>query len=293
VPVVFIKTSKKYREVLAMSTYYPRTAQPLSLSGAWRRVVAQSALAIVAVTQEMTFIEHLEELRKRIVWAVVSVGVAFAGCWIFAGNLYDIASAPIRANPAVTLAVSRPQDIFSLNMEVTLVAAIFFSSPLVLTQAWLFISPGLHPHERRYAIPFVLSASVLFIIGGAFGYFIAFPVALKFLLDWIVASHITPIIDAVEYFDLFFSIMVALGIVFQIPAVIFVLSRIGLVSAKLLAKYFKHAVVGCVIVAAVITPTTDAGNMLIIAGPMLLLYSLGIGIAWMFGKKRLADDAVN
>jgi sec-independent protein translocase protein TatC len=254
--------------------------------------MAQSALAIVAITQEMTFIEHLEELRKRIIWAVVSVGAAFAVCWIFAGSLYDLASAPIRANPAVTLAVLRPQDIFSLYMKVTLVAAIFFSSPLVLTQAWLFISPGLHPHERRYAIPFVLSASVLFIIGGAFGYYIAFPAALKFLLDWIVTSKITPIIDAVEYFDLFFSIMVALGIVFQIPAVIFVLSRIGLVTARMLAKYFKHAVVGCVIVAAVITPTTDAGNMLIIAGPMLLLYVLGIGIAWMFGRRRVAD-AVN
>jgi sec-independent protein translocase protein TatC len=210
---------------------------------------------------------------------------------MFAGNLYDLASAPIRANPAVTLAVSRPQDIFSLYMKVTLVAAIFFSSPLILTQAWLFISPGLHPHERRYAIPFVVSSSILFIIGGAFGYYIAFPAALSFLLEWIVASHITPIIDAVEYFDLFFSIMVALGIVFQIPAVIFVLSRVGLVTAGMLAKYFKHAVVGSVIIAAVITPTTDGGNMLIIAGPMLLLYILGIGIAWMFGKKRILDDA--
>jgi sec-independent protein translocase protein TatC len=275
-----------------MPTLTTPTLQPLSFSALWRRIAAQSALAIVAITQEMTFIEHLEELRKRIIWAVVSVGAAFAVCWIFAGSLYDLASAPIRANPAVTLAVMRPQDIFSLYMKVTLVAAIFFSSPLVLTQAWLFISPGLHPHERRYAIPFVLSASVLFIIGGAFGYYIAFPAALKFLLDWIVTSKITPIIDAVEYFDLFFSIMVALGIVFQIPAVIFVLSRIGLVTARMLAKYFKHAVVGCVIVAAVITPTTDAGNMLIIAGPMLLLYVLGIGIAWMFGKRRVAD-AVN
>ena len=275
-----------------MNTSYPRLAQPTTFSGVWRRAMAQSALAIVAITQEMTFIEHLEELRKRIIWAVVSVGATFAVCWIFAGSLYDLASAPIRANPAVTLAVLRPQDIFSLYMKVTLVAAIFFSSPLVLTQAWLFISPGLHPHERRYAIPFVLSASVLFIIGGAFGYYIAFPAALSFLLNWIVTSHITPIIDAVEYFDLFFSIMVALGIVFQIPAVIFVLSRIGLVTAGMLAKYFKHAVVGSVIVAAVITPTTDGGNMLIIAGPMLLLYVLGIGIAWMFGKRRVAD-AVN
>jgi sec-independent protein translocase protein TatC len=171
---------------------------------------------------------------------------------------------------------------------VTLVAAIFVSSPLLLTQAWLFISPGLYPHERRYAIPFVLSASTLFLAGGAFGYYLAFPAALAFLLDWIVASGITPMIDAVEYFNLFFSIMVALGLVFQIPAIVFVLSRIGLVDARFLIRYFKHAVVGCLVVAAVITPTSDFGNMLIIAGPMLALYSAGIAVAWLFGRRRVA-----
>lgn len=246
-------------------------------------------LAVTAIAKEMTFIEHLEELRKRILWAVVSVAATFAACWIFAGDLYEIASAPIRMNPAVTLSVSRPQDIFGLHMKVTLVASIFFAAPLILTQAWLFISPGLHRHERRYAIPFVLSASVLFIAGGAFGYFVAFPVALTYLLDWIVASKLTPIIDAVEYFDLFFSIMVALGIVFQIPAVIFVLSRIGMITAGMLVRYFKHAVLGCVVVAAIITPTTDFGNMLVIAGPMIVLYGVGIGVAWLFGKKRRTE----
>jgi sec-independent protein translocase protein TatC len=160
---------------------------------------------------------------------------------------------------------------------------------LILTQAWLFISPGLYPRERRYAIPFVLSASLLFITGGAFGYYVAFPMAMQFLLDWIVESRLTPIIDAVEYFDLFFSIIVALGIVFQIPAVVFVLSRIGLVSARMLLRFFKHAVLACMVVAAVITPTTDFANMLIIAGPMIVLYAVGIGIAWIFGKRRVSE----
>ena len=127
---------------------------------------------------------------------------------------------------------------------------------------------------------------MLFVAGGAFGYYVAFPVALRFLLDWIVSAHLAPIIDAVEYFDLFFSIMVALGIVFQIPAVIFVLSRIGLIDAWMLLRHFKHAVLGCFVVAAAVTPTTDFGNMLIIAGPMLVLYCVGIGVAWAFGKRR-------
>ncbi len=257
-------------------------------AASWHRTMLQMALAAGLAAERMSFIEHLEELRRRIVWAVASVAVAFACCWIYSGQLYDIASAPIRANPAVTLALSRPQDIFGLHVKVTLVASIFFAAPLVLTQAWLFISPGLYPHERRYAIPFVLSASLLFIAGGIFAYVVAFPMALRFLLDWIAESRLTPIIDAVEYFDLFFSIMVALGLVFQIPAVVFVLSRIGLVTAAMLARYFRHAVIVSLIVAAVITPTADPGNMLVIAAPMVALYALGIVVAWLFGKRRVA-----
>jgi sec-independent protein translocase protein TatC len=271
----------------------PMTQTTQALQGSWRRALAHLVVAVAAIGQEMTFIEHLEELRKRILWAVVCVAATFAICWVFSRELYDIASAPIRSNPAVTLSVSRPQDIFGLYMKVTLVASIFFSSPLILTQAWLFISPGLHKHERRYAIPFVLSASVLFITGGVFGYYVAFPTALGFLLNWIVESRLTPIIDAVDYFDLFFSIMVALGIVFQIPAVVFVLSRIGLITARMMVRYLKHAVLACVVVAAIITPTTDFGNMLVVAGPMLVLYVVGIGVAWVFGRRRVAESAVD
>jgi sec-independent protein translocase protein TatC len=263
---------------------------PMAMPQALRRYLAYSATIVAALAQEMSFIEHLEELRRRILWAILCVAVTFAGCWIFSGALYEFASAPIRSHPAVSLSISRPQDILGLHLKVTLVAAIFFASPLVLTQAWLFISPGLYPHERRYAIPFVLSASLLFIAGGAFGYLVAFPVALGFLIDWIVASKLIPIIDAVAYFDLFFSIMVALGVVFQIPAVVFVLSRIGLVTARGLARYFKHAVVGCLVVAAVITPTPDFANMLLIAGPMIVLYAAGIAVAWIFGKRRAAAN---
>jgi sec-independent protein translocase protein TatC len=266
-------------------------AWPTIVPVSWRRIAVYVLTALTAAAQEMSFVDHLDELRRRILWAIACVAVTFAGCWIFAGDLLDIASAPIRANPTVTLSVSRPQDIFALQMRVTLVASLFLSSPLLLTQAWLFISPGLYRHERRYAIPFILSASVLFVAGGAFGYYVAFPTALEFLLDWIVESKLTPIIDAVEYFDLFFSILVALGIVFQIPAVIFVLSRIGLLTARTLGRYFKHAVLGSVIVAAVITPTTDFANMLIIAGPMIVLYAVGIVVAWVFGRRRVEEPS--
>lgn len=258
-------------------------------SSRWWKTLIHASVAVAAAAQQMSFLEHLDELRKRILWAAASVAATFAVCWVFSGELYDLASAPIRANELVTLSISRPQDIFGLHVKVTLVASLFFASPLVLIQVWQFISPGLHRHERRYAIPFVFSATLLFVLGGAFAYFIAFPFALRFLLEWIVASRLTPIIDAVEYFDLFTTIMVAMGIVFQIPAVIFVLSRIGLVTARMLVAHLKHAVLGCIILAAIITPTSDVGNMLIIAGPMVLLYMVGIGVAWAFGKRRVPE----
>ena len=140
-----------------------------------RRQALEVTAIVAMASREMSFLEHLEELRRRLIWSVVFIGAAFALCWVFAGDLYDIASAPIRTNPAVTLSISRPQDIFSLYVKVTMVAAIFLSAPLVLVQAWMFISPGLYPHERRYAVPFVLFASVLFVCGGAFGTTSRFP----------------------------------------------------------------------------------------------------------------------
>lgn len=252
----------------------------------WRRHLLEWATALAMASQEMSFLEHLDELRRRLIWSVASIAVAFGICCLFVEDIYRVAIAPISTQADATLTIARPQDIVGLYFQVILVAAIFLAAPFVLAQAWLFISPGLHAHERRYAIPFVLSATLLFLTGGAFGYFIAFPAALRFLLQWIVASNLKPMIDIGEYFNLFFTVMVALGIVFQIPAVMFVLSRIGLVDAPGLARSAKYAVLGSVIVAAIITPTSDPWNMLVIAGPMILLYGVGIVIAWMFGRRR-------
>ena len=266
------------------------SAQPTypfpDVSRDWRRIALQIAAGLAALTREMSFIEHLEELRRRLIWSVVFISAAFGVCWLAATDLIEIASAPIRANPTVTLSVSRLQDIVGVHFRVTLVASLFLSAPFVLTQAWLFISPGLYPHERRYAVPFVLFASVLFLAGGAFGYFIAFPTALRFLLQWIAESHLTPIIDAGEYLSLLLTIVVALGLSFQIPAVVFVLSRIGLVNARFLLAKLKYAVFACVVLSALLTPTTDPGNMLVLAGPMIVLYCVGIVVAALFGRAR-------
>jgi sec-independent protein translocase protein TatC len=252
----------------------------------WPRDLLHWLTALAVASQEMSFLEHLDELRRRLIWSVASIAVAFGVCCFFVEDIYGVAIAPISRQAEATLTIARPQDIVGLYFQVILVAAIFLAAPFVLAQGWLFISPGLHPHERRYAIPFVLSATVLFLTGGAFGYFIAFPAALRFLLQWIVASDLKPMIDIGEYFNLFFTVMVALGIVFQIPAVMFVLSRIGIVDAGGLARNAKYAVLGSVIVAAIITPTSDPWNMLVIAGPMIVLYGVGIVTAWLFGRRR-------
>ena len=259
---------------------------PAGPARSWRRYALEWAAALAVASQEMSFLEHLDELRRRLIWSVASVAVAFGVCCFFVNELYEIAIAPISMQAGATLSIARPQDIVPLYVKVILVPAIFLAAPFVLAQAWLFISPGLYPRERRYAIPFVLSATVLFLLGGAFGYFVALPAALGFLIDWIVASKLVAMIDVGEYFNLFFTVIMALGIVFQIPAVMFVLSRIGIVDAAFLLRNAKYAVLGSVVIAAIITPTSDPWNMLLIAGPMILLYGVGIAIAWMFGRAR-------
>jgi len=168
-------------------------------------------------------------------------------------------------------------------------AAVFLSSPFILGQVWLFISPGLYKHERRYALPFIFFSSLLFVTGGLFGYFVAFPFALQFLIEWEKKMGATVLINASEYFDLFIMVELGLAVIFEIPAVIFVLARIGLVSGPFLLRNTRYAILASAVVAAVITPTTDIPNMLMMAVPMVGLYLLGVAVAYVFGKKRTKE----
>jgi sec-independent protein translocase protein TatC len=237
---------------------------------------------------QMSFLDHLEELRKRIIHSLIAVGVAFGVCWTFADTLFKVVSVPIRKT-GVELIVTSPTEAFNLELKLALLAAIFLGAPFILGQVWLFIAPGLYKHERRYALPFVLSSSVLFILGGAFGYFVAFPYALQFLIDWAKNMGVTPRISASEYFDLFIMVELGLAVIFEIPALIFVLSRIGLVSGRFLLKNTRYAVLIAFVLAAIITPTTDIPNMMMMAGPMVALYLLGVVVAFIFGKKRTKE----
>jgi len=237
---------------------------------------------------QMSFLDHLEELRKRIIHSLIAIGVAFSVCWYFAHKLFNIVSAPLRKTGAEIIVTSLTGS-FNLEIKIAILAAVFLAAPFILAQVWLFISPGLYKHERRYALPFILSSSILFILGGVFGYYIAFPFAAQFLIDWTKEMGIVPRIDAAEYFDLFIMIELGLAVIFEIPALIFVLARIGLVSGPFLLRNTRYAVLIAFVVAAVITPTTDIPNMMLMAGPMIALYMLGVVVAYLFGKKRTKE----
>jgi sec-independent protein translocase protein TatC len=191
--------------------------------------------------------------------------------------------------PDNKLIVGTVQGAFNLYIKVAFYAAIFFAVPFLLVQAWGFISPGLYPHEKKYAVPFIVMASVFFIAGCAFAYYIAFPRAANFLLGVAAEGNLRPLVSADEYFDLILTITLGLGAVFEIPTVTFFLSRLGLVTPKLLIKFWKIAVLVIFVIAALLSPTTDIPNLLVFAAPMLLLYGLSIGIAYVFHKKRQAE----
>jgi sec-independent protein translocase protein TatC len=238
----------------------------------------------------MSFLDHLEELRKRIINSLIGIGIALGASWWAADYLFRLVSRPIVA-AGVQLNMTKPTEGFNLELKLAVLAAVFLAAPYILAQVWLFIAPGLYKHERRYALPFIVFSSLLFVVGGLFGYFIAFPFAVEFLIGWGKNMGLTTIISASEYFDLFVMVELGLGVVFEIPALIFILARMGLVTAGFLLRNTRYAILIAFVIAAIITPTTDVANMLVMAAPMILLYLLGIVVAFLFGKKRRTEAA--
>ncbi|MBA3335442.1 MAG: twin-arginine translocase subunit TatC, partial [Acidobacteria bacterium] len=179
---------------------------------------------------------------------------------------------------------------FTLYVTVSLYAAIALSVPFLLWQIWGFISPALYRHERAYVTPFIGLSTVSFITGAAFAYYILFPPALKYLLG--VSEDFRLMLGASSYLDFIILMILGMGIVFQMPAITYVLSRIGLVSAAFLIKNWKIAIIVILIVAAVVSPTPDILNLMLFAAPMMILYIISIFIAWFFGRKRQSDSQV-
>ncbi|HVE57922.1 MAG TPA: twin-arginine translocase subunit TatC [Pyrinomonadaceae bacterium] len=329
---------------------------------------------------QMSFLEHLDELRRRLMWSILFVFLAFMVCFYFSGSIFNFLAIPVQRELAeakqkrigggetftglkegdtarfifnektnlgsvvipigasveakitkceeTKLCVLTEEDIFigevivpkgakvaeivsggsnsagkdeqlivttavesfTLYVTVSLYAAIALSVPFLLWQIWGFISPALYKHERRYVTPFIGLSTVSFVIGAAFAYYILFPPAMSYLLG--LGQDFNLMLRATDYFDFITLIMLAMGLIFQMPAITYVLARIGIVSAGFLLKSWKFATVIILIVAAVVSPTGDIPNMMLFAAPMMFLYVVSIFIAWFFGKKRQKEPEI-
>jgi sec-independent protein translocase protein TatC len=332
---------------------------------------------------QMSFLEHLDELRRRLMWSIVFVIVAAMACWFASRRIYNFLAVPIEralaeaqrkdvpidgktgsetivplnylnendagryvfatetrigtavipagatvtarygkdaqgrlglfteepmyiANEILPKGVRLPIDFsatenagqndrlivntafepFSLYVKVSLYAAVCISLPFLLWQIWAFVSPGLYPHERGYVFPFIGLSSISFVVGAIFAYKIIFPPAVRYLLG--LGQDFRLLLKADDYFDFIIMIMLGMGLIFQMPAITYVLSRIGLVTASYLVRIWKTSTIVILIVAAIVSPTNDIPNMLLFAAPMLGLYVISIFVAWIFGKPRTA-----
>jgi sec-independent protein translocase protein TatC len=241
---------------------------------------------------KMSFLEHLEELRQRLVRMVIALCVGFAICWSFREQIFAVMTAPLRKTGFKDQFIfTGPAEALLLYMKMAFFVGIFVASPYILWEIWAFIAPGLYRHEKMYAIPFVLFGSLFFIAGAAFGHFFLFPITFQFLGGFGGPDiRFMPKID--DYYSFYSWFLLGLGLVFQIPVVIFVLARIGLVTPRFLLKGWKWAVVSSFVIAAFITPTPDMVTQSALALPMIGLYFLGVGVAAFFGRARRTETSV-
>lgn len=234
----------------------------------------------------MSFLEHLEELRVRLIHSVVALAVGFGLCWGFRERIFHFLTEPLRqAYPGIKFITTGPSEALILYMKMAFFVGIFVAAPYILYQVWAFIAPGLYAHEKVYAVPFIVAGSFFFIGGGAFGHFWLFPLTFRFLGEF-AGEDMTYMPKVDEYYTFYSWFLLGLGLVFQLPVVIFVLSRIGLVTPRFLMRNFKYAVLIAFVVAAIITPTPDIIAQSLLAIPMIGLYLLGVFTAWAFGRPR-------
>ncbi len=239
----------------------------------------------------MSLLEHLEELRKRIVASLAAAALAFFLCWFQVERIFAFLARPIyRFLPeGRKLAFLGVQDVFILYIKVAALAALFVAAPVVLYQLWRFVSPGLYRRERHYALPFVVFGWIFFLGGGAFAYYVAFPFAVQFLLG--VGAEFEAVITVERYFGFLLTVILGLGLMFELPILIFLLSQMGVVTPRFLIRNFRWAVLIIVVVAAIITPTPDVVNLCLFAAPTILLYLLGVGAAALAARSKRQRDS--
>jgi sec-independent protein translocase protein TatC len=240
---------------------------------------------------KMPFLSHLEELRKRLVICCIAVGVGFAACYSFKERVFGVLMHPlaiVMAPGQKMIYTALPEAFFSY-LKVALLAGVIVAAPVILYEMWLFVAPGLYSHEKRLALPMVFLSTVFFAAGVLFAYFIIFPFAFKYLLGF-STDTVQALPSMREYLGLASTLLLAFGFIFQLPLVITVLARIGVVTPRFLGKNRKYAILLIFVVAAIVTPTPDAVNQCLMAGPLVVLYEISIIGAKMFGKKKGKEE---
>ena len=239
----------------------------------------------------MPLTAHLEELRWRVVRALIAVMMAFVGCYFFSERIFEILTEPLLGlgDKHVQLIGTGVTEAFFTRLKVSFIAAIFVASPVIFFQAWGFIEPGLIDTERRLAIPFVIAATFFFVSGAAFCYVFVFPVGYAFFLEEYANIGVAPQIRISEYLSFASRMLLAFGVTFELPVVTFFLARIGMVDHTTLIGWFRYAIVVVFVVAAVLTPGPDIASQMLMAAPLLVLYVVSIGVAFVFRRRKKAD----
>ena len=245
---------------------------------------AREAVTARAELPGMSLMEHLEELRKRIVHSALFLAVGFIVAWIFRDQMVGLLQAPL-TRIGKSLVFTHPMDPLNLNLQVALLGGAILASPFILFQVWLFIAPGLYQNEKRFVVPFMSATVGLFLAGAAFGYFWVLPGAMKILVLGF-GHNFTSMVTIEDYSSFFLSVILGLGISFELPILIFFLALFGIVSPQFLWKNIRYAILAVFFVAAVICPSPDPWTMCVYAIPMLALYIIGIGVAWWVHPQR-------
>src|SRR5579863_1573879 len=253
---------------------------------------ARQAVTERAELPGMSLMDHLEELRKRIVHSALYLAAGFIVAYIYHERLYGLVQKPLD-QLGIKLNYTHPMDSLNLYLQVALIGGAILASPFILYQVWLFIAPGLYQKEKRFVIPFMSATVGLFLLGASFGYFFVLPGALKILILGF-GSKFNPVVTIEEYTGFFLSIILGLGVSFELPILIFFLALFGIVSPRFLWKNIRYAILAIFLVAAIITPSPDPWTMCIYAIPMLSLYLIGIAVAWwVHPSRRKAKEAAS
>ena len=244
--------------------------------------------------QRLPFTSHLEELRRRLIVCVIAVGVGFLVCYAFKDRIFEFMAIPLLANlPEKNswMIFTGVAEAFFTYLKVSLLAGIFLALPVIFYQFWAFVAPGLYKKEKKVVIPFVIFSTIFFVTGSAFGYFVVFPFGFKFFMGF-ANEGIRPFPSVREYFTFATKLLIAFGLVFELPLLSYFFSKIGLLSYDTLAKNRRYAIVVIFIMSAALTPP-DIATQMMMAGPLLILFEMSVQVARIFGPKPLVDEEEN